>query len=165
MLYKVFLYVAIFLCGTPLSVRAQEVVPFLVETLRNSTVPTTVRTGEPFTVVYKISYVVSESWGKEVIIFEDKMRPSIFPSLIGNEETGNFEIIGWVMDKPVIDSGDETDEYTRYLRVTLRIISPKKAAEYAKLLGYSKKQFVRLCLQDIIDRDHLGLIVNIEDAA
>jgi transcriptional regulator with XRE-family HTH domain len=46
-----------------------------------------------------------------------------------------------------------------------RIISPKKAAEYANLLGYSKKQFVRLCLQDMIDRDHLGLIVEIENAA
>lgn len=46
-----------------------------------------------------------------------------------------------------------------------RIISPKKAAEYAKLLGYSKNQFVRLCLQDMIDRDHLGLTVEIEDAA
>lgn len=46
-----------------------------------------------------------------------------------------------------------------------RIISPKKAAEYADLLGYSKKQFVRLCLQDLIDRDHLGLIVAVENAA
>jgi len=46
-----------------------------------------------------------------------------------------------------------------------RIISPKKAAEYAELLGYSKIQFVRLCLQDMIDRDHLGLHVEIEDAA
>ena len=46
-----------------------------------------------------------------------------------------------------------------------RIISPKKAAEYAGLLGYSKKQFVRLCLQDMIDRDHLGLIVDIKNAA
>ncbi|CAM3008282.1 helix-turn-helix transcriptional regulator [Legionella worsleiensis] len=46
-----------------------------------------------------------------------------------------------------------------------RIISPKKAAEYADLLGYSKKQFVRLCLQDMIDRDHLGLVVEIENAA
>lgn len=46
-----------------------------------------------------------------------------------------------------------------------RIISPKKAADYADLLGYSKKQFVRLCLQDMIDRDHLGLIVEIENAA
>lgn len=46
-----------------------------------------------------------------------------------------------------------------------RLISPKKAAEYADLLGYSKKQFVRLCLQDLIDRDHLGLVVEIENAA
>lgn len=46
-----------------------------------------------------------------------------------------------------------------------RIISPKKAAEYADKLGYSKKQFVRLCLQDMIDRDHLDLIVEIENAA
>jgi transcriptional regulator with XRE-family HTH domain len=46
-----------------------------------------------------------------------------------------------------------------------RAISPKKAAEFADLLGYSKKQFVRLCLQDMIDRDHLGLIVDIENAA
>jgi transcriptional regulator with XRE-family HTH domain len=46
-----------------------------------------------------------------------------------------------------------------------RIISPKKAAQYAELLGYSKKQFVRLCLQEMIDRDHLGLIVEIENAA
>ena len=46
-----------------------------------------------------------------------------------------------------------------------RIISPKKAAEYAALLGYSKKQFVRLCLQDMIDRDHLDLVVEIDNAA
>ena len=46
-----------------------------------------------------------------------------------------------------------------------RVISAKKAAEYADLLGYSKKQFVRLCLQDMIDRDHLGLVVEIENAA
>jgi transcriptional regulator with XRE-family HTH domain len=46
-----------------------------------------------------------------------------------------------------------------------RMISLKKAAEYADLLGYSRKQFVRLCLQDMIDRDHLGLVVEIENAA
>lgn len=46
-----------------------------------------------------------------------------------------------------------------------RTISPKKAAEYADKLGYSRKQFVRLCLQDMIDRDHLDLIVEIENAA
>ena len=36
-----------------------------------------------------------------------------------------------------------------------RIISPKKAAEYAALLGYSKKQFIRLCLQDLLFRSLL----------
>ena len=46
-----------------------------------------------------------------------------------------------------------------------RFISPKKAAEYAKILGYSTNQFVRLCLQDLLDRDNLGLKVNIEDVA
>lgn len=44
-------------------------------------------------------------------------------------------------------------------------VSPKKAAEYADVLGYSKRQFVRLCLQDILDRDKLGLKVDIENAA
>ena len=46
-----------------------------------------------------------------------------------------------------------------------RIISIKKAAEYADILGYSKKQFIRLCLQDMIDREHLGLVVELENAA
>ena len=46
-----------------------------------------------------------------------------------------------------------------------RIISPKKAAEYAELLGYSKKQFVQLCLQDMIDKNNLGLVVEIDIAA
>lgn len=38
-------------------------------------------------------------------------------------------------------------------------------------LAFSRKshptglQFLRLCLQDMIDRDHLGLIVEIENAA
>ena len=44
-------------------------------------------------------------------------------------------------------------------------ISPKKAAEYADILGYSRRQFVQLCLQDILDRDELGLKVDIENAA
>lgn len=39
-------------------------------------------------------------------------------------------------------------------------ISPKLAAQYAKILGYSKEQFIRLSLQDLTDRD--GLNVQIE---
>lgn len=46
-----------------------------------------------------------------------------------------------------------------------RYISPKTAAEFAEKLGYSSKQFVRLCLQDILNRDGLPLVVDIENAA
>lgn len=44
-------------------------------------------------------------------------------------------------------------------------VSAKKAAEYADILGYSKRQFVQLCLQDILDRDKLGLKVDVDNAA
>ena len=44
-------------------------------------------------------------------------------------------------------------------------ISPKLAAEFAKKLGYSESQFVRLALQDILDRDNLHYHVNLDDAA
>ena len=46
-----------------------------------------------------------------------------------------------------------------------RFISPKMAAQFAKKLGYSEKQFVRLCLQDMLNREGLDLLVDIEDAA
>ncbi len=46
-----------------------------------------------------------------------------------------------------------------------RFVSPKMAAEYAEILGYSKNQFVRLCLQDLLDRDQLGMIIDVQNAA
>lgn len=46
-----------------------------------------------------------------------------------------------------------------------RFVSPKMAAEYADKLGYSKNQFVRLCLQDLLDRDQLRMTVDIQAAA
>jgi len=45
-----------------------------------------------------------------------------------------------------------------------RFVSPKAAALFAKKLGYSAHQFVRLCLQDIIDRDRIQLIVSVKAA-
>ena len=69
MRYKLFLCVALFLCGTPLYAQTLERVALMVDTLTNSTVPTTIRTGEPFTQVYKISYIRvknSKIWNKEV---------------------------------------------------------------------------------------------------
>jgi len=46
-----------------------------------------------------------------------------------------------------------------------RYISPKVAAAFAKKLGYSPQQFVRLCLQDLVNRDGLKLKIDVEDAA
>jgi transcriptional regulator with XRE-family HTH domain len=40
-------------------------------------------------------------------------------------------------------------------------ISPKLAAEYAEILGYSKEQFIRFSLQDLVDRDGLDIQVEI----
>lgn len=44
-------------------------------------------------------------------------------------------------------------------------VSPKLASEYAKLLGYSEKQFVRLAIQDELDRQGLRFQVELKDAA
>ena len=46
-----------------------------------------------------------------------------------------------------------------------RSISPKAAAAFAKKLGYSPQQFVRLCLQDLVNRDGLKLKIDVQDAA
>lgn len=46
-----------------------------------------------------------------------------------------------------------------------RFASPKAAAAYAKNLGYSEQQFVRLCLQDLVDRDGLDLQIDVRNAA
>ena len=45
------------------------------------------------------------------------------------------------------------------------LLSPKMAASFAIKLGYSQNQFVRLALQDILDRDGIHLTVEIQDAA
>ncbi|HVY53269.1 MAG TPA: helix-turn-helix transcriptional regulator, partial [Gammaproteobacteria bacterium] len=40
-------------------------------------------------------------------------------------------------------------------------VSPRLAAEYANILGYSKEQFIRLALQDLVDRDGLNVQVEV----
>lgn len=42
-----------------------------------------------------------------------------------------------------------------------KAISPKLAAKYAEILGYSKEQFIRLSLQDLVDREGLCFQVEI----
>jgi transcriptional regulator with XRE-family HTH domain len=40
-------------------------------------------------------------------------------------------------------------------------VSPKLAAEYADILGYPRSQFIKLSIQDILDRDKLGVSINV----
>lgn len=42
-----------------------------------------------------------------------------------------------------------------------KTIGPKLAAKYAAILGYSKEQFIRLALQDLVDRAGLNVQVEI----
>lgn len=46
-----------------------------------------------------------------------------------------------------------------------RFVSPKVAANFAEKLGYSKNQFVRLCLQDLLNREGLALLVDVQSNA
>jgi transcriptional regulator with XRE-family HTH domain len=46
-----------------------------------------------------------------------------------------------------------------------KVVSPKLAAEYAIKLGYSEKQFIRLALQDELDRAGLPFNVEVKRAA
>jgi hypothetical protein len=45
-----------------------------------------------------------------------------------------------------------------------RFLSPKAAADYAENLGYSDMQFIRLCLQDMVNRDGIQLLVDVKAA-
>ena len=44
-------------------------------------------------------------------------------------------------------------------------VSPQKAAEYAQILGYSEHQFVRLALQDLLNRYNLPYHVEVTKSA
>lgn len=43
-------------------------------------------------------------------------------------------------------------------------VSPERAARFAKILGYSQEQFVRLSLQGLVDKGRLRLKVLVEAA-
>ena len=46
-----------------------------------------------------------------------------------------------------------------------KVVSAERAARFAKILGYSEKQFVRLALQDTLNREGLKhMIVHVEAA-
>jgi antitoxin HigA-1 len=43
-------------------------------------------------------------------------------------------------------------------------VSPKRAASFARILGYSEKQFVSFALQDMVSEAGLNLIVEVKTA-
>jgi transcriptional regulator with XRE-family HTH domain len=43
-----------------------------------------------------------------------------------------------------------------------KTVSPRRAADFAEKLGYSEDQFVRLSLQDMLDREKLSFKVMLE---
>ena len=45
-----------------------------------------------------------------------------------------------------------------------KTVSPARAAKFARVLGFSEKQFVRLALQKLIDEAGLDLIVRVDAA-
>jgi transcriptional regulator with XRE-family HTH domain len=46
-----------------------------------------------------------------------------------------------------------------------RFVSPKMAVGFARKLGYSPRHFIRLCLQDLLNRDGIDLLVDIRKVA
>lgn len=105
-----------------------------------------------------------------MITKETKESLSFLESLIGKKPTlGDFIL--------AIRQGEEMTqvEFSKLLGISRhnlcdiehnrRFISPKMAAQFANKLGYSEKQFVRLCLQDMLNREGLALLVDIENAA
>lgn len=58
-----------------------------------------------------------------------------------------------------------TQSYLSDLENDRKQVSPKKAAEFAKALKQSQKQFIRLAIQDSLERSGLHYEVNIEDVA
>ena len=45
-----------------------------------------------------------------------------------------------------------------------KAVSPERAARFAKVLGYSQARLVKLALQDLLDRSHLKLHVDVKAA-
>lgn len=58
-----------------------------------------------------------------------------------------------------------TQSYLSDLENDRKEVSPQKAVEFAVSLGQSKKQFIRLALQDALSRQGLHYEIDVHDAA
>ena len=45
-----------------------------------------------------------------------------------------------------------------------KIVSPKKAKQFAVILGYSQEQFIALAIQDSLEHDGIHLLVQLKAA-
>ncbi len=45
-----------------------------------------------------------------------------------------------------------------------RVLSPERAARFARILGYSEVQMVQLALQDLVNKNDLHLVVDVRPA-
>ena len=59
---------------------------------------------------------------------------------------------------------DVSTQYLCDIEKGRRFVSPKVAAEFARRLGELEKGFVSLCLQDLLDREGLDLVISVEAA-
>lgn len=57
-----------------------------------------------------------------------------------------------------------TQSYLSDLECDRKEISPQKAGQFAEILGYSKKQFIRLALQDSLRRKGLYYSIDLKEA-
>lgn len=57
-----------------------------------------------------------------------------------------------------------TRSYLCDLEKNRKTVSPAKAAQFARILGYSEQQYVRLALQDVLRRSGLAYTVEIRAA-
>jgi transcriptional regulator with XRE-family HTH domain len=55
-------------------------------------------------------------------------------------------------------------QYLCDLEHNRRFASPKAAEEFAITLGYSSQQFVKLCLQDLIEREGMSFLIEVKAA-
>ena len=105
-----------------------------------------------------------------MITNESKKAFDYLESLIGKKPTfgDNLLAIRQGEEMTQVDFAKQLGVSRHYLcdiEHNRRYVSPKAAAEFAEKLGYSSKQFVRLCLQDMLNRDGLALLVDIQSAA
>jgi len=110
------LAITILLIATP-AIYAQENSYIVVETPQ-STEPTTVITGQPFTQTYEVRFIDLIDYREEIIVVEE--------DLFAIKKIGDFDVLGFYIDKQI--KQEIFLEHIWYLNFTFYIVNPKKGA-------------------------------------